>query len=252
MTRGAAVARAAWFAYWDVMRRYHRFAVEGLEHLERQEGACLIVGYHGRPIAHDFCMLQALLRERGLPEARPIIHAAAERLPVLRWLVEGVGFVTGDGERMAQAIARKEPIIVTPGGTREGFRSALHRYRVSWGERLGYLRLALRYRLPILPAASDGVDDTYVGLSDGHALGRRLRLPGGLPLWLGVGPTGLWPLSPPFPARITMHIGEPLHLEEEGRVDPEDRERLRALHARVSGAVQALLDRARSRRRKAQ
>lgn len=244
----ARAARAAWFAYWDAMRRYHRFEVRGLEHLLGQRGSSLVVGYHGRPIAHDLCMLQALLREKRGPEPRPVLHAAAERMPVLNWLVEGVGFVSGDGASMAETVARGEPVIVTPGGTREGCRSSRVRYRVDWGERLGYLRLALKYGLPIIPAASAGVDDTYVGLNDGYAWGKRLKLPAGLPLWLGLGPLGPWPLSPPFPARITLHLGAPLRLDEDGPVDPNDRERLRALHQRVTGAVQALLDRAREER----
>lgn len=248
MTPGGAIARAAWFRYWDLMRRYHRFEVRGLHHLalDRREPS-LLVGYHGRPIAHDLCMLQALLRARRGPEPRPIIHAAFQTTPVLRWLVEGVGFVTGDDASLAAAIRRGDPIIVTPGGTREGCRSFRHRYRVDWGLRTGYLRLALEHRLPIIPTAASGVDDTYVGLNDGYALGRRLRVPGRLPLWIGVGPLGLWPLSPPYPAKIILHIGEPIDLEKEGPVDPGDRDRLLALHRRVVAAVQDLLDRARER-----
>lgn len=264
MSPGGAAARTAWFAYWDLMRRYHRFEVRGLEHLDRG-GPALLVGYHGRPIAHDLCMLQALLHERNLSspsvdtrdarnartarpvrEPRPVIHEAFERLPVLRWLVEGVGFVTGDGEAMARAIADGSPIIVTPGGTREGCRSARDRYRVAWGDRVGYVKLALRYKLPIIPTAASGVDDTYLGLNDGYAWGKRLRLPAKLPAWLGVGPLGLWPLSPPFPVKITQHIGSPIDLEARGPVDPTDRGALLALHRRVTDAVQALLDGARS------
>jgi 1-acyl-sn-glycerol-3-phosphate acyltransferase len=249
---GGAAARAAWFAYWDLMRRYHRFEVRGLEHVERS-GPALLVGYHGRPIAHDLCMLQALLHERrrrspgrGVPEPRPVIHEAFDRVPVLRWLVEGVGFVTGDGEAMARTIARGDPIIVTPGGTREGCRSSRERYRVAWGDRVGYVRLALRYRLKIIPTAATGVDDTYFAVNDGYAWGKRLGLPAKLPAWLGVGPLGLWPLSPPFPMKITQHIGAPIDLDARGPVDPADRGALLALHRQITGAVQALLDDARS------
>ncbi len=249
MRLGPTAARTAWFSYWSLMRRYHRFEVRGLEHLERQRGATLIAGYHGRPIAHDLCMLLSLLHERGGRQTRPVLHATARELPVLRWLVEGVGFVTEDGAELAQAVARGDSVIVTPGGTREGCRSSLKRYRVDWGERVGYLRLALKYKLPVVPAASSGVDDTYLGLNDGYTWGKRLKVPGRLPLWLGVGPVGLWPLSPPFPARITLYLGEPMDLEASGPVDPADREQLLALHQRVTGAVQALLDRALAERR---
>jgi 1-acyl-sn-glycerol-3-phosphate acyltransferase len=245
MSPGAAAARAAWYAYWDAMRRWHRFEVRGLERIERA-GPSLVVGYHGRPIAHDLCMLQALLRERRGPEPRPVIHATFDRTPVLRWLVEGVGFVTGDDASLAAAIDRGDPIIATPGGTREGCRSHAHRYRVAWGERTGYLKIALKYRLPIVPTAASGVDDTYVGLNDGYAWGKRLGVPGRLPVWIGLGPLGLWPLSPPFPVKIVQHIGEPIDLARESPIDPTDRAALLALHRRVVDAVQSLLDQARA------
>jgi len=246
---GPAAARAAWFSYWNLMRRYHRFEVRGLEHLDQPRGSALIAGYHGRPIAHDLCMLLGVLKERGGRQSRPVVHATARELPVLRWLVEGVGFVTEDGEELAQAVARGDSVLVTPGGTREGCRSSLQRYRVDWGERVGYLRLALKYKLPVVPAASSGVDDTYLGLNDGYSWGKRLKVPGRLPLWLGVGPLGLWPLSPPFPSRITLHLGEPIELEAHGPVNPADKDQLLALHRRVTGAVQRLLDTALAERR---
>jgi 1-acyl-sn-glycerol-3-phosphate acyltransferase len=242
---GARLARSAWYAYWGAMRRYHRFEVRGLDRIERA-GPALLVGYHGRPIAHDLCMLQALLRERRGPEPRPIIHATFDRVPVLRWLVEGVGFVTGDDASLTAAIGRGDPIIVTPGGTREGCRSHAHRYQVAWGDRIGYLKLALKYRLPILPVAASGVDDTYLGLNDGDAWSKRLGVPGRLPLWLGLGPLGLWPISPPFPVKIVQHIGEPIDLSGEGPIDPSDRGRLLALHRRVVAAVQTLLEQGRA------
>lgn len=244
MSPGGRVARAAWFGYWNAMRRYHRFEVRGVERLERA-GPSLIVGYHGRPVAHDLCMLQALLRERGGVEPRPIIHATFETTPVLRWLVEGVGFVTGDGAPLEAALRRGDPIIVTPGGTREGCRSFRDRYRVEWGHRTGYLKLALKYGLPVIPTAAIGVDDTFIGLNDGYALGKRLDVPGKLPVWLGVGPLGLWPLSPPFPSKIVQHIGEPIDLAARGPIDPADRAQMQALHREVVGVVQSLLDRAR-------
>jgi hypothetical protein len=173
-----------------------------------------------------------------------VIHGAFERQPTLKWLIDGLGFVTGDGEGMAAAVARGELILVQPGGTREGCRSFRHRYQVDWGERVGYLRLALRYGLPIVPVAASGVDDGYIGLNDGYTLGKRLGVPHQLPVWLGLGPTGLWPFSPPFPVKVRQVVGEPIDLTAGGPVDPGDRPALLALHRKVAAAVQALLKRA--------
>ena len=243
MSQAGGVPLAAWLAYWRVMRRYHRHEIVGLERLDRR-GSALIVGYHGRPVAHDLCMLTVAAYERlgYLPHA--VFHGAAEHQPLLKWVIDGLGFVTSDGDTLRAAVARGEHIIVTPGGTREGCRSFRDRYRVEWGERTGYLRLALKYRLPIIPAAGSGMDDAYFGLNDGYALGKRLRAPYRLPVWLGVGVAGLWPLSPPLPVKMRTVLGEPIDLAAREPIDPADRGAVLALHREVVGAVQGLLDRA--------
>jgi hypothetical protein len=231
----------AWVTLFGALRRYHRYEVVGLDRLLRHD-ACLLVGYHGKPIAYDLCMLTVTLRERLGYLPHGVVHGAVDHEPLMRWVSSSLGFVTGDGDAVALAKARGEHVLVQPGGTREGCRSSLHRYRVDWGERTGYLRLALRHGLPIIPIAAHGVDDGYLGLNDGHALGKRLGAPQRLPLWLGVGPLGLFPFSPPFPVKITQLVGEPIDPLADGPIDPEDRPRLLALHRRVAGAVQALLD----------
>jgi hypothetical protein len=219
------------------MRVYHRYSVDGIEHIEAP-GPLLVVGYHGRPIAHDLCMLQTLVLERTGTLPRAIMHGAAPDAPVLGALTRGMEFLTGDPAELDAAVAAGAKIIVTPGGTREGCRSFHHRQEVDWGTRTGYLRLAISHQLPIVPAAGIGVDATYIGLNDGYALGKRLNVPGRLPVWFGVGPLGLWPLSPPFPVKITTRLGPPI---APPAIDPGDRPALLAFHRVVMAAVQGLM-----------
>ena len=63
MTRSSDLPLLCWLTTWRLARRYHRYEVVGLEHLERP-GAALLVGYHGRPIAYDLCMLLVTVYER--------------------------------------------------------------------------------------------------------------------------------------------------------------------------------------------
>ncbi|MEZ4474518.1 MAG: acyltransferase [bacterium] len=235
MTPAARAARAAWLLHWRGQRRWHRYTVEGDEHLAGP--AALLVGYHGRSVARDLCMFTTWVHEREgyLPHA--IFHRAFAESPLLRPLLEGVGGVVGDDGSLAAALARGEHLLVTPGGTREGCRSARTRYTLAWGRRTGYLRLALKHGLDVIPVVAAGTDDTYFGLNDGHAWGKRQRVPLGLPAWVGLGPLGPWPLSPPFPVRIRQVIGPRIRLEG---TDAE------ALHARVTGVVQGMLDAVRS------
>jgi len=244
MRPASNLPQVAWLTAFGLLRHYHRYRIIGLETL-LEPGARLIVAYHGRPLAFDQCMLTVVLHERLGYLPHGIIHGAVDQNPVLRWLKEGLGFVTRDGPELEAAVARGEHILVQPGGTREGCRSFRHRYRVDWGERVGYLRLAIKYGLPIVPVAGHGMDDAFVGLNDGYALGHRLGAPWGLPVWLGLGATGLWPFSLPLPVRMTQLVGQPIHRHLGGRIAPDDRAALLDLHQEVRGAVQALLDRAR-------
>jgi 1-acyl-sn-glycerol-3-phosphate acyltransferase len=228
-----------------LLRRYLRYEVVGLERL-LEPGAKLLVAYHGRPVALDQCMLLVTLQERLGYVPHGIAHASLFRLPLVGRVLNELGAVPGDGPELAEAVGRGEHICVQPGGTREGCRSFLHRYRVNWGERVGYLRLAIKYRLPIIPLAANGVDDLYLGLNDGYALGQRLGVPGRVPVWLGVGVTGLWPFSLPFPVKVTQYVGEPFEDHLRPGLAAEDRPALLALHRRVSASVQRLLDQARS------
>ncbi len=234
----AAAARKAWLWGWRALARYHRYTVEGLEHLGTGRSV-LIAGYHGRPIAHDLAMLSVKVHDTYGHMPHAVFHQAFGESAALRAVMHGVGGITGDGETVRTAIDRGEHILVTPGGTREGCRSALHRHRVEWGRRTGYLRLAHRYGLPIVPVAARGTDWTYIGLNDGYALGKKLGAPHGLPVWVGLGVGGLWPASLPLPVRIRQRIGPPIELPA---VDPDDRDALLAQHGRVVASVQELLD----------
>ncbi len=240
--RVARGTRAAWLSFWRAMRIYHRYEVRGFEHLEGP--AALLVGYHGRPLAHDLCMLTVTVHDRFGYLPHGIIHRFLGEAPVLRSFSTGLGFVTSDGPAITEAIARGEHVLVQPGGTREGCRSFRHRHSVDWGERLGYVRLAIRHRLRIVPIAGRGVDDAYVGLNDGYALGRRVGMPADIPLWLGIGLGGVWPLALPLPVKMTQVIGPPIDPIALGAGDADDRDALLAIHRSTTKAVQTLLDRA--------
>lgn len=232
----------AWLAAFRWLRRYNRYEVEGMEHL-LAPGAALLAGYHGRPAAYDLCMLMTVIWDELGYMPHGIVHRYFRVQPALRWLVDGVGLVTGDGDEIREAVARGEHIIVPPGGTREGYRSFRDKYRVAWGDRTGYLKLAIRHGMKVIPVAALGIDDGFVGFNDGYALGKKVGMPHELPLWLGFGMTGVFPLSLPFPVKITQLVGAPIDPLEDGPVDLDDRPRLLSIHRRVTAAVQALLDR---------
>jgi hypothetical protein len=245
-------AREAWTAYWQAMRLYHRFEVRGLENLLHIRGPAMIVGYHGKPGARDLIMLQTLLlREHG-QVTYAVVHDLAVALPGMRTVGEGMMMVERDPEAIAAVVARGEKLVVAPGGLYEAWGSFRERYRVSW-RGIGYLKLAAKHDLPVVPVAGVGVDDAFYGAFNGYRVWKpvweRLHLPPGTGAWLGLGPAGFWPFSPPFPARIVQHIGSPTSLSRAGVRGPDDVEGLTRVHQELAARVQLMLDRGRAEAR---
>jgi 1-acyl-sn-glycerol-3-phosphate acyltransferase len=240
---------AHWLATMAAWKRWFGYTVEGLEHLRTHE-CKIVVGYHGRPLAWDLFLLGAEIhREQGyLPLA--LVHRDFMKWPYLRWLTEGLVWSTGQGPVLDDAIAKGRHVILAPGGEREGLRPGWVRYQVDW-QGLGYLKLAISRGLEVVPVAASGVDATYFGLNDGAQLKQRLRIEktSATP-WFGLGPLGLYPLSPPLPARMHQIVGAPIvpvYSEAERKALLADPEALQQLHERVTARVQALLDLARVR-----
>ncbi len=175
LSKNAELTRKLWLQGWAAAARWHRFQTQGLEHLLTGQPS-LIVGYHGRPLAWDLCMLTVEVHRRLGYLPHGVVHAGLGAGPMAN-VLRDLGFVTGEGPELEAAVQRGEHILVAPGGTREGCRSQAERYKVDWGQRHGYLKLAWRHRLPIVPVAATGVDDAYWGLNHGDRWGRRLHLP---------------------------------------------------------------------------
>ncbi|MCU0686067.1 MAG: acyltransferase [Polyangiaceae bacterium] len=226
----------AWLRAVGLLRNYHRYEVEGLDNLD-SDTSLLVVGYHGKAVAMDMILLGATMFERFGKPPRPVLH---QSLPTM--LKNRLGWLSGDGPELAEAVELGQHILTTPGGAREAARGYESRYRVEWGSRTGYLRLALRYGLPIVPVGASGVDDLYLAPADGYALGRRLGLPRGTPFWPALGPLGLFPFSPPFPVQIKQIVGRAIDLS--GLRD--DERELGEAHRSIMADVQSLMDRARA------
>lgn len=239
MQRPANLWTAWYLAHFGAMAKWQRFEVQGLERLLGDQ-PYMLVGYHGRPLAWDLLMLGTVIHKHKGYLPHGLIHTAFAH-GIAGHMIRDLGFVVADSPELAAALARGEHMLVAPGGIQEGCRDHRHRYKVTWPDKFGYLRMALRYNLQIVPVAASGVDDMYVGLNDGGKLGDRIKMPLGLPFWFGLGPAGLWPFSVPFPAKVTQRIGEPIDLAARG-VQADDKAALLSTHREIGATIQRTLD----------
>ncbi|MBW2162622.1 MAG: hypothetical protein JRH14_22135 [Deltaproteobacteria bacterium] len=146
--------------------------------------------------------------------------------------------------------------MVYPGGDLDAFRPSRDRGRVVFGPRRGYVRLALREGVPIIPVVSAGSHDVWWVVSDGRWLSRLLRThrflrTDVLPITVSV-PWGLTVGAPPFlplPVRIFIDVLEPIYFERSGPEAADDASYVEECHQRVLDAMQLALDQLMQERR---
>jgi 1-acyl-sn-glycerol-3-phosphate acyltransferase len=212
---------------------YFRADVRGLENIP-PDGPVLLVGNHsgGTWIADTFVFSQHFYDRFG-PERRfhQLAHDLVFKVPGLRALVERYGTVPASRENMALALERDAALLVYPGGDHETFRPSWESDRVDFAQRTGFVELALKHRVPIVPVVAAGGQETALFLGQGRRLAsalqldRRFRLKV-LPAAIGP-PFGVTfldlPGRFPLPAKISIRVGKPIDLRKRlgARADPD-------------------------------
>ena len=229
---------------------YFRPEIQGLERIP--EGAAMFVANHnGALLMPDLFIFGMALHERfgmdGLPYGMG--HQTGIGFPLLHRLFLPIGAVRGSRENAHTLLACGHKLLVYPGGELDSMRSFRNRTRIVFGKRRGYLRIALRERVPIIPVVSSGGHETLVILNEGKWLARALQLDRLLSLktWPIVFclPWGLWVGVPPphFPFRTRIHIQvlEPIRFEREGPEAASDSAYVEACHRQVHTRMETTL-----------
>lgn len=234
-------ARARPLLDW-CFERYFRVEVEGVEHLPH-EGAALLVCNRGGILPWDGVILNTAIRIRH-PAGRslrwltedfvqhaPFLGAALNRLGAARACQENAERLLRDGHLLA----------VFPEGEKGVGKSFKDRYRLQRFGRGGYVKLALRTRVPLIPVAIVGAEESYPLLHRVTAFSRALGVPfiPVTPLFPWLGPLGLLPL----PSRWRISIGAPVaEVQEQPASVADDASVVSALSERVRSNLQRMLD----------
>jgi len=205
-------------------RIYFRADVRGLHHIPA-EGPVLIVGNHsgGTVIVDTYVFAQAFYDHFG-PERvfHQLAHDLVFRLVGLRALVQRYGTVPASPSNMARALRRNAALLVYPGGDRETYRPSWESDRIDFGRRTGFVELALKHDVAIVPVVAIGGQETGLFLGRGERLARALALDRllrlkVLPPVIGppLGPTILdLPIRLPLPAKISIRVLRPIDLRQ--------------------------------------
>ena len=205
-------------------KHYFRADVRGLEHIPA-EGPVLLVGNHsgGTVIADTFVFSQAFYDRFGPERAfHQLAHDLVFKMAGLRVLLQRYGTVPASPANMGRALRRNAALLVYPGGDHETFRPSWESDQVDFAHRTGFLELALKHDVPIIPVVSIGGQETALFLGQGKRLARAFQL--NRLMRLKVFPAALGPpfgatildlpLRFPLPAKISIRVLKPIELRD--------------------------------------
>jgi 1-acyl-sn-glycerol-3-phosphate acyltransferase len=234
----------------DALLRYFAPVVEGFERVPAG-GPFLIVGNHsgGIYMPDYWAFLRQWFRERGT-EA-PIYSLGFDfmfAIPWVRTLARRFGSIPASYTNATRLLETGAPVLVYPGGDEDNYRPWTERHRIDLHGRTGFVKLALRRQVPVVPIVAHGSHDTIIVLTEGGNLARWLRFDrlriNVFPLVIGP-PWGIAPVQLPtwpLPAKITVRVCEPLDWSHHGPEAADDPTIVRHCYEEALGRMQANLD----------
>ncbi|XP_044727361.1 transmembrane protein 68 isoform X2 [Chrysoperla carnea] len=216
---------------------WHGFEITGLEYIPK-DSAALIIYYHGAiPVdLYYFIAKVFLFRNR-------LIHTVADRflfnIPGWKIISEVLKVIPGTVQTCSTILKEGNLLAISPGGVYEAQFSTS--YELMWKKRLGFAKVAIDAKVPIIPMFTENVREAFRAVS----LGRRI--------WLKLYAWTKFPFAPiygGFPVKMRTHLGAPIPYDE--NLTPEELQtkvhqalsELIAKHQRIPGSItQSLIER---------
>lgn len=241
---------------WRVLAKYYfRLQLEGVENVPAR-GPVLLVGNHcgGFLPSEGFFTVLAIHDHLGADRAVYALgHDFLFEDPTLRRYASRLGVLRAGHESARHAFAAGGCVLVYPGSDMDTFRPFGDRHKIVLAGRHGFLRLALREHVPIVPVVVAGTHEQFIVLWRGeriaralhaHAIARSEVVPIVLSFPWGL-TSGFVPYLP-LPAQTTLSFLPPMSWPGASADDPLDLDRC---YRDVETAMQTELDRISAGRR---
>ena len=215
-------------AAWMLATGWFRAEVRGLDKVPDDRPVLLVSNHSGGNMTPDTIVLYLAWNAYWGTE-RPL-HSLAHKLvmaaPGVGRFLRLFGTVEAQADAAEQLLNAGSSVLVYPGGDVEVHRPWTARHEVRFDGRTGWVRLAKKTGVPIVPVACSGGQETYLPLTDGRALASFFKLDS--LFRLKVLPVSLalpWVVNIgdflghiPFPAKIRVQVLDPIE------VGPDDDE----------------------------
>lgn len=233
----------------DTFMRYFDAEVRDMERVPTSP--VLLIGNHsGGTITPDTSAVYASwYRTRGFDD--PLLGLAFDAMfsvPKMSGLMRKIGQMPASMDNAESALTDGCSVLLYPGGAHEVFRPWKERNKIIFKGRTGFIRLALKTGVPVVPVVGHGGHETTIVLTRGERLAKmmgsdKVRMDGA-PLLFQV-PWGVsTPVMPgvPFPAKITVQVCEPLDWSAYGSEAADDPAVLQRCYDEITSIMQTTLD----------
>ena len=237
---------------------YFQAETDGWEHIPKT-GAALVVGSHNGGLACPDMMITLYDWFRHFGTERPaygLMHSHVWKVyRPLAQLASQLGAIQATPSMAISALRSNACVLVYPGGGKDVFRPYWQRNQVKFYGQQGFIKLALRENVPIIPVVSWGAHQTLFVLADIYepmkALLETFNLPWlfhldpevfpiylGLPWGISFGPL----INFPLPAKIRVRVCPPIIFERYGRAAAQDSSYVQQCYNTVVQQMQMQLD----------
>ena len=242
---------------WNfLVDHWFRMEFDGWENLP--DPPVLLVGIHsGAPFVWDAWTVGVQWWRRFGSE-RPLhgtAHDALMAMPGLGAYFRRMGVLPAAPDSISAALAAGRDVALWPGGERDSLRSWSQRDEAILAGRKGFVRLAIRSCVPIVPVATVGGPDSMPVLATGKRLARLLALDRVARLKMfPIAVQAPWGISPallpeiPLPTKIRTAFQDPISVD----CDPDraqDDDYVDAKYHEVRASIQYGMDTLARRRR---
>lgn len=234
--------------YEPVYAKWFRVEWEGMEKIPASGGA-LLIGNHAGAIPSDApVVMHGIERELGRP-----VYGMADyffrTVPVVGTLWSRAGGVPARPDNAYRLLREQGQLgLVFPEGVKGPSKSYADRYRLRRFGRGGFVEIAMRAGVPVVPIAIVGSEETMPVLFQLPQLAHLLGLPY-LPVtanMLAMGPLGI---VVPFPAKLRLRVLDPVTFDVEPDCERYPKSRVMQEAERIRATLQeALFDMLRERR----
>lgn len=192
--------------------KYWRVTTTGLENIP-SKGSALLVGNHSGVVPWDGAMVIAAIAEEH-PQSRMVraLHLSrATEVPIVGLALARMGQVQALPENAARLLDENELVLVFPEGVKGIGKPFGERYRLARFGRGGFVRVALRAGVPIIPVTIIGAEEIHPNMYNLKPLASLLNLPyiPATPTFPWLGPLGAIPL----PTKWSIHFHKPIEVK---------------------------------------